>query len=70
MTRIDRSPGLNGLHPRVLKECAVVLTRPLATLFRKTRQEGKIQDDWSQQVSHPFTRREIGQMPPTTTRLA
>jgi len=44
-TKRDKSPGLDGLHPRVLK-CAVELAKPLATLFRKTLQEGKIPDDW------------------------
>ena len=29
----EKSPGPDGIHPRVLKECAVELSRPLTILF-------------------------------------
>jgi hypothetical protein len=45
-TKIDKSPGLDGKHPRVFKECTAELAGPLTTLFRKTLQKGKIPVDW------------------------
>ena len=53
-TKIDKSPELDGIHPRVLKECAAELAGPLATLFRKTLQEGKIPDDWREASVTPI----------------
>jgi len=37
-----------------LKECAVDLARPLATLFQKTLQGGKIPDDWREASITPI----------------
>ena len=39
-------PGLEGVHPSVLKECAGALTRLLKILFCKTLEEGQIPKDW------------------------
>jgi len=38
----DKSPGPDNIHPKVLKECADQLSRPLTILFRKSLKEGKI----------------------------
>jgi hypothetical protein len=68
-TKIDKSPCLDGVHPRVLKECAAELAGPLTTLFRKTIQE-KIPVDWREASVTPIYKKGIGQMPPITARLA
>jgi len=31
--QIDKSPGPDGIHPRVLKECATEMAYPLTFLF-------------------------------------
>jgi len=38
----DKLPGPDNIHPKVLKECADQLSRPLTILFRKSLKEGKI----------------------------
>jgi hypothetical protein len=52
-TKIDKSPGLDGIHPRVLKECAAELAEPLTVLFRKTLQ-GEIPADWREASVTPI----------------
>ena len=37
-----KSPGPDGLHPRVLKETADVISQPLATIFTKSIKEGRV----------------------------
>ena len=39
---INKSTGPDGVHPRVLKECAEELAYPLKRLFDRTMREGRI----------------------------
>ena len=43
---VNKSPGPDGVHPRVLKELAHELSAPLKTFFDKTMKEGKIPQKW------------------------
>ena len=45
-TKIDKSPGPDELHPRVLNELSKELSEPLAILFKNTLSEGKLPNDW------------------------
>ena len=38
----SKSPGPDGLHPRVLREAADILTEPLTVIFNKSVAEGKV----------------------------
>ncbi len=40
------SPGPDGFHPRVFKETAEQLTRPLTILFNKSFDSGHLPGDW------------------------
>ena len=42
----DKSPGPDKVHPKVIKELADELARPLKLLFNKTLSEGKIPESW------------------------
>ena len=42
----DKSSGPDGIHPKVLRECAMVLDHPLYLLFNKSVEDGKIPQDW------------------------
>ena len=44
--KVDKSPGPDGLHPRVLREVAVEIARPLTALFNATITQGKIPRAW------------------------
>ncbi|GAB0190266.1 mitochondrial enolase superfamily member 1 [Grus japonensis] len=46
--RLDthRSMGLDGIHPRVLKELAEVLTKPLSIIYQQSWLTGEVPVDW------------------------
>ena len=42
----DKSPGPDGLHPRVLKELSEEIADPLEMIFNKSMGTGKLPDKW------------------------
>ena len=44
--KVDSACGPDGIPPRVIKELKDELAKPLAILFRKSLDTGKIPDDW------------------------
>jgi len=44
--KVDKSPGPDGMHPRVLQEMANILDIPLAMLFNKSIKDGILPKDW------------------------
>ena len=42
----DKSPGSDGIHPMLLKECASVLAKPLSLLFQQSFDTGILPGDW------------------------
>ena len=44
----DKSPGPDNLHPRVLKECAAELARPLTLLFKTSMKDGTLPQAWKE----------------------
>ena len=43
---ISKSPGPDGLHPRLLKELKTSIVTPLTLIFNQSVQSGKIPEDW------------------------
>lgn len=50
----SKSPGPDGLHPRVLKELANELAEPLALVFQKSLNEGILPSDWKEAQITPL----------------
>jgi ribosomal protein S20 len=50
----DKSPGNDGIHPRVLKECADQIALPLTTLFRNSMKEGQLPNEWKEASVTPI----------------
>ena len=42
----NKAPGVDGIHPKVLKRCCESLTFPLQLIFQKTLDEGHLPRDW------------------------
>ena len=52
--KVCKSPGPDGIHPRVLKELANELAYPLKLLFEKTVNESKLPSAWKLQEIRPI----------------
>jgi hypothetical protein len=48
------SPGPDGIHPRILKECASVLALPYTILFSCSFSSGCLPSSWKQAIIHPI----------------
>ena len=42
----NKAPGVDGIHPKVLKRCCESLAFPLQLIFKKTLNEGHLPRDW------------------------
>lgn len=44
--KTDKSPGPDGIHPLLLKECAPVLAEPLSLIYQQSYATGTLPMDW------------------------
>jgi hypothetical protein len=52
--KVDKSPGPDQIHPKILKELCNELAYPFKVLFDKTMIEGKIPKDWKEAEVRPL----------------
>ena len=49
---------LNGIHPKLLKECAGIIAKPLYLIFSKSLENGVFPTDWKlANIYHQSTRK-------------
>ena len=56
--KVDKSMGPDNIHPRVLKEAASPLARPLTILFQKSIDSGRVPEDWKKAHICPIYKKE------------
>ena len=65
----NKAPGLDGIHPRLLKECASSLCGPLQVLFQKSLESGELPNAWKLAVVKPIfkkgSKHEVGNYIPS-----
>ena len=44
--RTDKSPGVDEIHPKLLRELSCELAKPLAKMFQKSLEDGVVPEDW------------------------
>ena len=44
--KVDKSPGVDGIHPKLLFELRHELAKPIAELFTKSLSQGDVPRDW------------------------
>ena len=59
----DSAPGPDGLHPRILRETAPVMSGPWAQLFRSSLDSGRLPKDWSMDEITPLHKKGPKQCP-------
>jgi len=52
--KIAKSPGPDGVHPRILKECSEAISEALYIIFRKSMDTATIPDDWREAKITPI----------------
>ena len=50
----DKSPGLDGIHPMLLKSCAHQVAKPLSLIYQASFDEGQLPSDWKLANISPF----------------
>ena len=52
--KVNKSMGVDNVHPMVSRECAVAFAKPLVILFRKSLIENKIPNLWKLALISPI----------------
>jgi len=52
-----KSMGPDGMHPRVLRELADVITEPLSIIFERSWRTGEVPEDWRKASVTPVFRK-------------
>ena len=60
-----KSPGIDSIHPRLLKECHLQLSYPLTLLFNKSLQSGTLPDMWKLAKVTPLLKKGDKNLVPT-----
>ena len=50
----NKSPGVDGISPKLLKETVVQISSPLAHVFNMSQQEGIVPLEWKEANSIPI----------------
>jgi len=61
--KIDKSPGLDGIHPRLLSEMAETLSTPLTQVFQTSLDTGELPRQWKDAVVSPIFKKGSRKLP-------
>ena len=56
--KTNKSPGMDGMHPRVLRELHEELAKPISMLINQTLQTGSLPQDWRDDLVTPIYKKE------------
>ncbi|CAC5360712.1 unnamed protein product [Mytilus coruscus] len=60
--KIDKSPGMDKLHPRLLKEIAESIAKPLCIIFNQSLESKSVPTDWKNALISAIFKFDIGSM--------
>ncbi len=53
----NKSPGVNGIPPKILKDTAEQISKPLASVFNMSLQEGIVPLEWKEANNIPLLKK-------------
>ena len=53
----NKSPGVDGLSPKILKETVEQISKPLAHVFNMSLQEGIVPLEWKEAKLFPYSKK-------------
>eukprot|EP00061_Rhincodon_typus_P003357 g19893.t1 len=59
--KVDKSPGPDGLHPRILKEIAEEMVEVLVVIFTESLESGRVPEDWKTANVTPLFKKGVRQ---------
>ena len=66
--KADKSPGTDEIHPRLLKECAQSLAKPLKMLFDLSMKTSRIPSEWKVAEVRPIYKKKGKKSDPSNYR--
>ena len=67
---VSKTPGPDGLHPRILEKCAHELAASSCVLFNKSIRLGRVPEDWKQANITPVFKKGIKTLVPNYRQIA
>lgn len=52
--KVDKSPGIDGMHPRILRELAPVLCKPLTIIYQRSLCTAELPQQWKDAIISPI----------------
>ena len=56
--QVDKSPGMDGIHPKLLYEARIEIEEALENLFKKSINSGELLRDWKDAVVVPLFKKD------------
>ena len=61
--KTNKSPGIDKIHPRVLKEVAEVISHPITLIYEKSLEESELPRQWKDAEITPIYKKEARNLP-------
>ena len=61
--KINKSPGIDGIHPRVLKELDEIISHPITIIYKKSVESSELPRQWKDAEITPIYKKEDKSLP-------
>ena len=61
--KINKSPGIDGIHPRVLKEIAEIISYPITIIYKKSVAASELPSQWKDAEITPIYKKDAKNLP-------
>ena len=61
--KINKSPGIDGIHPRVIKEIADIISHPITMIYKRSVEESQLPRQWKDAEITPIYKKDSRNLP-------